>query len=286
MKIKKSTFIGSLVACSLAFGALGVAASNGIQDIEAALDSNISFKVNGLSWTPKNEAGDKLNALVYDGDVYLPVNTTAEALGANVSLNVSNKVVSITNSGNSKSSSSSNNSSTGTKGSEDSSKPSSSSNSSTSPSGSIKMTGTDAQMIVKLQKESLTLIKMYGKALKTGSTSEFDKYIDAKVIENPEIDFFDRGKQYQKDKFKTTVKGLIAANDKKTLTKYADQLINIKSADFKVISMNDKTKISKSYKAVYYPQGWTGSFGVNLSFVFSPQKDGNGDFYLGDLYFN
>lgn len=284
MKIKKSTFIGSLVACSLAFGALGVAASNGIQDIEAALDSNISFKVNGLSWTPKNEAGDKLNALVYDGDVYLPVSTTAEALGANVSLNVSNKVVSITNSGNSKSSSSSNNSSTGTKGSEDSSKPSSSSNS--SASGSIKMTGTDAQMIVKLQKESIALIKMYGKALKTGSTSEFDKYIDAKVIENAEIDFFDRGKQYQKDKFKTKVKGLIAANDKKTLTKYADQLINIKSADFKVISMNDKTKISKSYKAVYYPQGWTGSFGVNLSFVFSPQKDGNGDFYLGDLYFN
>lgn len=213
MKIKKSTFIGSLVACSLAFGALGVAASNGIQDIEAALDSNISFKVNGLSWTPKNEAGDKLNALVYDGDVYLPVSTTAEALGANVSLNVSNKVVSITNSGNSKSSSSSNNSSTGTKGSEDSSKPSSSSNS--SASGSIKMTGTDAQMIVKLQKESLTLIKMYGKALKTGSTSEFDKYIDAKVIENPEIDIFDLGKQSQKDKFKTTVKGIIAANDKK-----------------------------------------------------------------------
>ncbi|WP_338587080.1 hypothetical protein V6669_16965 [Paenibacillus sp. Y5S-9] len=285
MKIKKSTFIGSLVACSLAFGALGVAASNGIQDIEAALDSNISFKVNGLSWTPKNEAGDKLNALVYDGDVYLPVSTTAEALGANVSLNVSNKVVSITNSGSGKSSSSSsNNSSTGTKGSEDSSKPGSSSNSSTS--GSIKMTGTDAQMIVKLQKESLTLIKMYGKALKTGSTSEFDKYIDAKVIENPEIDIFDLGKQSQKDKFKTTVKGIIAANDKKTLTKYADQLINIKSADFKVISMNDKTKISKSYKAVYYPQGWTGSFGVNLAFVFSPQKDGNGDFYLGDLYFS
>ncbi|SDK24435.1 MULTISPECIES: stalk domain-containing protein [Paenibacillus] len=282
MKIKKSTFIGSLVACSLAFGALGVAASNGIQDIEAALDSNISFKVNGLSWTPKNEAGDKLNALVYDGDVYLPVSTTAEALGANVSLNVSNKVVSITNSGSGKSSSSSNNnSSTGTKGSEDSSKTSSS-----STSGSIKMTGTDAQMIAKLQKESLTLIKMYGKALKTGSTSEFDKYIDDKVIENAEIDFFDRGKQYQKDKFKTKVKGLIEANDKKTLTKYADQLINIKSADFKVISMNDKTKISQSYKAIYYPQGWTGSFGVYLSFVFSPQKSGNGDFYLGDLYFS
>lgn len=285
MKIKKSTFIGSLVACSLAFGALGVAASNGIQDIEAALDSNISFKVNGLSWTPKNEAGDKLNALVYDGDVYLPVSTTAEALGANVSLNVSNKVVSITNSGSGKpSSSSSNNSSTGAKGSEDSSKPSSSSNSSTS--GSIKMTGTDAQMIVKLQKESLTLIKMYGKALKTGSTSEFDKYIDAKVIENPEIDIFVLGKQSQKDKFKTTVKGIIAANDKKTLTKYADQLINIKSADFKVIAMNDKTKTRHSYKAIYYPQGWTGSYGVYLTFVFSPQKSGNGDFYLGDLYFS
>lgn len=282
MKIKKSTFIGSLVACSLAFGALGVAASNGIQDIEAALDSNISFKVNGLSWTPKNEAGDKLNALVYDGDVYLPVSTTAEALGANVSLNVSNKVVSITNSGSGKSSSSSNNnSSTDAKGSEDSSKASSS-----STSGSIKMTGTQAQMTAKLQKESLTLIKMYGKALKTGSTSEFDKYIDDKVIENAEIDFFDRGKQYQKDKFKAKVKGLIEANDKKTLTKYADQLINVKSADFKVISMNDKTKISQSYKAIYYPKGWTGSFGVNLSFVFSPQKSGNGDFYLGDLYFS
>ncbi|WP_340398454.1 stalk domain-containing protein [Paenibacillus sp. FSL H8-0079] len=284
MKIKKSTFIGSLVACSLAFGALGVAASNGIQDIEAALDSNISFKVNGLSWTPKNEAGDKLNALVYDGDVYLPVSTTAEALGANVSLNVSNKVVSITNSGTSKSSSSSNNSSTGTKDSDDSSKSSSSSNPSTS--GSIKMTGTDAQMIVKLQKESLTLIKMYGKALKTGSTSEFDKYIDAKVIENPEIDIFDLGKQSQKDKFKTTVKGIIAANDKKTLTKYADQLINVKSADFKVIAMNDKTKTRHSYKAIYYPQGWTGSYGVYLTFVFSPQKSGNGDFYLGDLSFS
>lgn len=280
MKIKKSTFIGSLVACSLAFGALGVAASNGIQDIEAALDSNISFKVNGLSWTPKNEAGDKLNALVYDGDVYLPVSTTAEALGANVSLNVSNKVVSITNSANSGKSNGSS-SSTGTKGSEDSSKPSSS-----SASGSIKMTGTEAQMVAKLQKESLTLIKMYGKALKTGSTSEFDKYIDDKIIENVEIDFFDRGKQYQKDKFKTKVKDIIAANDKKTVTKYADQLINVKSSDFKVIAMNDKTKISHSYKAIYYPQGWTGSFGVHLTFVFSPQKSGNGDFYLGDLYFS
>lgn len=272
MKIKKSTFIGSLVACSLAFGALGAVASNGIQDIEAALDSNIGFKVNGLSWTPKKESGEKLTALVYDGDVYLPVSATAEALGANVSLNVSNKVVSINSSSNAKPSTSNK------KDSEDTSKSSS--------SGPIKMSGTDAQMMEKLQKESLALIKIYGKALKSGNTSEFDKYIDANLIDNPEIDFFDEGRKSQKDKFKTQIQGLIEANDKKTLTKYADQLINVKSADFKMISMNDKTKIYKSYKAVYYPEGWTGSYGVNLTFGFSPQKKGNGEFYLGRMYFN
>ncbi|MGF7047568.1 hypothetical protein J2T13_002073 [Paenibacillus sp. DS2015] len=58
-----------------------------------ALNHNITFKVDGIKWTPKDSNGDKLSALVYDGSTYVPLRVVSEALGAEVSWNNSSQQI-------------------------------------------------------------------------------------------------------------------------------------------------------------------------------------------------
>ncbi|BBI32445.1 copper amine oxidase N-terminal domain-containing protein [Cohnella abietis] len=99
MQIKKSVFVSTLLACSLVFTTVGVTASNGIQNITAALNKNIKFVLDGSSWQPKDPKGNNLSALVYNGSTYVPLKSVSEALGAEVDWNPKTTTITINSGG-------------------------------------------------------------------------------------------------------------------------------------------------------------------------------------------
>lgn len=101
MFIKKSRFVALLVACSLFFGAVGVAASNGIEQITAHFNHNIKFILDGKPWTPTDHNGNKFSPIVKDGYSYLPSRAIAEATGAKIAWDGATQTITITTNANS-----------------------------------------------------------------------------------------------------------------------------------------------------------------------------------------
>lgn len=95
IQIKKTTFITLLVIVGLLFGVVGVGASGGIERIQAALNHNITFLLDGAKWTPKDNNGNKLSALVYNGSTYVPLRAVSEALDAEVNWDGSTSTITI-----------------------------------------------------------------------------------------------------------------------------------------------------------------------------------------------
>ena len=92
--MKKSAFITIIALVTVFSSSMGVVASNGIEKIQASLNHNIKFFVDGKSWAPKDGTGKALSALVYNGSTYVPLRATGEALGAEI--NYDPKSLSIT----------------------------------------------------------------------------------------------------------------------------------------------------------------------------------------------
>lgn len=84
ISMKKSVFISTIALTMIVSSSAGVLATNGIEKIQAALNHNIKFVVNGSDWSPKDSTGKSLSALVYNGSTYVPLRATGEALGAQI----------------------------------------------------------------------------------------------------------------------------------------------------------------------------------------------------------
>lgn len=82
--MKKKAVVFASTA-TLMFGLVaGATAAPVLENISAYLNWGISFKINGQSWTAKDEDGNKLVPITYNGSTYLPVRAVAEALGTAV----------------------------------------------------------------------------------------------------------------------------------------------------------------------------------------------------------
>lgn len=82
--MKKKAVVFASTA-TLMFGLIaGATAAPVLENISAYLNWGISFKINGQSWTAKDEDGNKLVPITYNGSTYLPVRAVAEALGTAV----------------------------------------------------------------------------------------------------------------------------------------------------------------------------------------------------------
>ncbi|WP_379163503.1 stalk domain-containing protein [Paenibacillus sp. sgz5001063] len=101
IQMRKSVFISSIVVSSLLFGSVGVFAGTGVETIKAKLNHDIKFLLNGAKWTPKDQSGNNLSALVYNGSTYVPLRSVSEALGAEVDFDASSLTISIDGSDNS-----------------------------------------------------------------------------------------------------------------------------------------------------------------------------------------
>lgn len=95
MKIRKSVFALVLAVTMLFSTAIGAVASNGIEKIQASLNHNIKFLLNGSAWSPKDPSGKTLSALVYKGSTYVPLRSVSEALGAAVDWDASTSTITI-----------------------------------------------------------------------------------------------------------------------------------------------------------------------------------------------
>ncbi|WP_245236124.1 stalk domain-containing protein, partial [Paenibacillus sonchi] len=101
VKMRKSVFVSTIVISGLLFGSVGAFAGTGIEAIKAKLNHNIKFVLDGSKWTPKDQSGNNLSALVYSGSTYVPLRAVSEALGAEVDFDANSSTISINSSGDS-----------------------------------------------------------------------------------------------------------------------------------------------------------------------------------------
>ncbi|MFC5703106.1 stalk domain-containing protein [Cohnella faecalis] len=275
MQIKKSVFAASLVACSLVFGAIGVGASTGIEQIKAALNHNIKFKLDGASWTPKDSKGKALSALVYNGSNYVPLRAVAEALGADVGYDSKTQIVTINSADNSgvpyddvKENTSSNTDET----------------KAPSDNGLIYLSGTTATMTTKMKEQAVTVIKLYADALATGSMAKFNAYYDSYVSDKRANSPISLGHDYYKEKFKKDVEATIKGNDASDIADYAKTLKNVTLADIEVSYVGEKSEYSQSFQYSYYPKGWSAFSGVFVYFSFNAIEYDSDTFVLADVH--
>lgn len=291
-KVKKVVVASSLVMSGVLAGAVLATASNGIQKIQAALNTNIKFKVDGGNWTPKDNNGNRQYALVYNGTTYLPLRSTAEALGASVALNPSTQVIDI-NSG-----SGSNNTSNDTSGipyndvntsspSTNNSNTGSSANSSSSSStGILKLTGTDSQMAEALRPEALELTKAYIETLKNGSTAKFEAYVKAHVSGTIDNSPINRDHAYWVKQYKEDVASAVSYSNAAKISKYVEALSSVTLSNISYAYAGDRDEYGQYIALFVKPDGY-GSFSyTTITFKFSVDKYGSSNYILSGITIN
>lgn len=84
MKHKKA--LTALVLALALFGAFNLVsyAADGLQEISAYLNSNISFKLDGEEQILKDASGVRTYPITYQGTTYVPIRSVANLLGVNV----------------------------------------------------------------------------------------------------------------------------------------------------------------------------------------------------------
>lgn len=81
MKKRKLISALALTLALLCGISIGATASNGIQKIQADLDSTISVKYNGETQTMLDANGSRIYPIAYNGTIYLPIRTAAGLAG-------------------------------------------------------------------------------------------------------------------------------------------------------------------------------------------------------------
>jgi hypothetical protein len=298
MQVKKSVFISSLVVCSLVFGVVGAGAANGITKIQAALNSNIKFKVDGNSWQPKDGNGKNLSALVYNGTTYLPLRSTAEALGVNLSLNSATQVISLdsgsangipyndaTTSVAAPSTSTSSTPVAAPSTSTSSTPVASPSTSTSSTSSDIKvLSGTTSQMTSKLKEQAVILLKMYGDSLLSGDTSNYAAYLSKNVSTSRENSGTSLGDDYFIDNYSDLVTGTKKANSASTLKSFAKALQDVKLSDIEVGLISDKNEYFQRFSFSFQPKDFNALSTVNVYFSYDVETYNSSTYILSEAY--
>lgn len=86
-----------LSCCLFAFAVTSYAAG-GIERIQAYLNHDFKFTLNGQDWTPRNQEGNQLAPVILDGSSYLPVKAIVEVTGGKVTWNEATKTIEIVSS--------------------------------------------------------------------------------------------------------------------------------------------------------------------------------------------
>ena len=233
--MKKKTVLALLVACSLAFSAIGAGAATQLQKVTAYFDSSKKVVVDGKKYTNK--------VMTYKGTVYVPLNSYSKAVGEKISYDSKQKTYYVGK------------------------KP-------TAPSGIIKYSSnfdhTKASQSMKTQ--ATKLIKIYGNSLSTGKVSEFNKYVDKHVYEFDKKDYT-VGRPYNKDQYKEKIDRTRKANTKENIAAYSKALKNVKQAEIEITGATKDSNGAKFYYS-FQPAGWNAMSTITLTLDFKKLKNG------------
>jgi hypothetical protein len=72
---------------------VGAVADTALEEIKAYLNIGVSIELKGNAWTPKDEDGNVLHPITYNGSTYLPVRAVGEAVGLKVDWNAETQTV-------------------------------------------------------------------------------------------------------------------------------------------------------------------------------------------------
>jgi hypothetical protein len=72
---------------------IGAIAASNLEEVKAYLNKSISIELYGKDWTPKDEDGNTLYPITYNGNTYLPVRAVGEAAGVKVGWNGNTQTV-------------------------------------------------------------------------------------------------------------------------------------------------------------------------------------------------
>lgn len=88
--------ISLILGLTMLFGfTLGVGAAPVWEKITAHLNWSVKFNVDGKSWVPKDDKGNKLAAITYNNTTYLPVRAVSEAVGTAVNWDAKSQTVQL-----------------------------------------------------------------------------------------------------------------------------------------------------------------------------------------------
>jgi len=93
--MKKSLSFVMAMGTVLVLGVSTVFAASGLQKIQANLNHDIKFVVDGEQWTPRDQKGAKLTPISYEGSTYVPLRAVAEAVGAVVDWDDKTKTITV-----------------------------------------------------------------------------------------------------------------------------------------------------------------------------------------------
>jgi hypothetical protein len=91
--LKKSLKVGLITAVAAVSMSVGAVADTALEEIKAYLNKGVSIELKGNAWTPKDEDGNVLHPITYNGSTYLPVRAVGEAVGLKVGWNAETQTV-------------------------------------------------------------------------------------------------------------------------------------------------------------------------------------------------
>ncbi|WP_068774043.1 stalk domain-containing protein [Paenibacillus sp. FJAT-26967] len=94
--MKKWILAGGLSAALLVGATVGAYAASNLDVIQAYLNKSLQVEVNGIVSVMKDEQGNELQPITYEGNTYLPARSIASALDVEVSWDGANNRVTLT----------------------------------------------------------------------------------------------------------------------------------------------------------------------------------------------
>lgn len=92
-KVVLSFIMVAVITASMTVGAF---AAENLTEIKAYLNASLKFNLDGELWSPKDIEGNDVLPITYNGTTYLPVRSSAEALGLSVGWDDTTQTVTLT----------------------------------------------------------------------------------------------------------------------------------------------------------------------------------------------
>jgi hypothetical protein len=93
--MKKKVVVPLVIAFGVTCMSMGAFAASSVEQITAYLNKEINIKLDGRLYVPKDQDGEIMDPIIYNGSTYLPLRSVAEALNVEVGWNGATQTVDL-----------------------------------------------------------------------------------------------------------------------------------------------------------------------------------------------